>query len=349
MAKKNVIGEKYHMLEIIDDAPSTREPSGKLVKRVIVRCDCGVKKEVSWKALKTGNTKSCGCYIKEWSESQKIPVNIGDKFNYWTLLEEVKGRDKRSYLCECVCGTQSIRPLYNLRKNKTKSCGCVKERKKQAKKDKTHLPIKPINLEKINSDNSTYWTVIEEISAKRNEKGEIKRTVIAECKCGYKKESLLEYIKDSKQCRSCSAEEIVFNNPKDETKRRLKGVYDNMKSRCNNPTCKSYPYYGGRNIKIEESFDTFSKFYNWSIENGYEADKGLEIDRKDGKGNYSVENCRWVTKEENQLNQCNINLTLEDVAWIRSENFSLEEALIRFTCSKYVIENIREYKTFKNL
>ena len=49
------------------------------------------------------------------------------------------------------------------------------------------------------------------------------------------------------------------------------------------------------------------------------------------------------------LNQVNINLTLEDVAWIRSEDFSLGEALEKFTCSEYVIMNIREYKTFKNL
>jgi len=346
--KKDVIGEKYHMLEIIDDALSTREPSGKLVKRVIVKCDCGNSNNVSYKNLRSGKIKSCGCI----SEAQKIPVNIGDTFNSWTLIEEVKGREKRSYLCECVCGMQAIRPLYDLRKGKTKSCGCIKsekERKTQAKKDKSLIPIKPLNLEKTNSDNKTHWVVTEEISAKRNEKGEIKRIVIAECKCGYKKETLLENVKDSKQCFACSVKDRKKRTTPNIIRNRLQSVYSNMKVRCNNPTCKSYSQYGGKGVTIEESFDTFDKFYRWSLGNGYKVDKGLEIDRKDGKGNYSSDNCRWVTKEENMLNQVNINLTLEDVTWIRSKNFSLGEALEKFTCSEYVIMNIRTRTTFKNL
>ena len=40
-------------------------------------------------------------------------------------------------------------------------------------------------------------------------------------------------------------------------------------------------------------------FYEWSISNGYE--KGLSIDRIDGKGNYEPGNCRWTTWEK----QCN--------------------------------------------
>jgi hypothetical protein len=85
----------------------------------------------------------------------------------------------------------------------------------------------------------------------------------------------------------------------------------------------------------------------WSLNNGYEI--GLEIDRKDWSKNYSEDNCRYITKDENILNGRYLNLTLEDVDWIRSEEFTYEEALSKFNCSKSVIKNIRDKNTFKNL
>ena len=349
---KDVIGEKYNMLEIIDNAPSRREPSGKLVKRVIVKCDCGNTNDVSYKSLKRSKVKSCGCLAKKMAEESKIPVSIGDTFNYWTLVEEVgRIKDKRSFKVQCVCGKEDIKPLHSLRKNISKSCGCKKEIKPRVKIDKTTLPIPPLDLYKVNSNNKTNWTITEEISAKRNEKGEIKRTVKAQCKCGHIKETLIENVKQSKQCIKCATKENKENyipKEKDKVRERLNAVYNSMKDRCNNPTCKSYKSYGEKGVIVEESFDTFTKFYEWAINNGYELNKGLEIDRING-GNYSVENCRWVSKSENNLNSKHIKLTLEDVVWIRSEEFSLEESLRKFNCSKYTIMNIRNYITFKDL
>jgi hypothetical protein len=122
-----------------------------------------------------------------------------------------------------------------------------------------------------------------------------------------------------------------------------------MKFRCTEPNCKDYSNYGGRGIKIEESFDTFRKFFDWSINNGYNTEDKLSIDRINNDGNYSSNNCRWITKSENILNQKNVNLTIEDVNWIRSDEFTLEEALNKLKCSKYTIMNIREYRTFKDV
>jgi hypothetical protein len=286
------------------------------------------------------------------AEESKIPVSIGDTFNHWTLIEEV-GRinNKRSFKVQCVCGKEAIKPLQSLRKNESKSCGCKKEIKPRIKVDKTTLPIPTLDLSKVNINNKTNWTITEEISAKRNEKGEIKRTVKAQCKCGYVKEALLENIRDSKQCKKCAMIEYKENyipKERDNVRKKLKTVYNSMKNRCYNPNCKSYKSYGEKGVVVEESFDTFIKFYEWAINNGYEVDKGLELDRING-GNYSSENCRWITKSENILNQENIKLTLEDVAWIRSEDFALTDALDKFTCSKLTIMNIRNYITFKDL
>ena len=74
-----------------------------------------------------------------------------------------------------------------------------------------------------------------------------------------------------------------------------------MKQRCINPKNKNYHNYGGRDISVCEEWKEFVTFYNWAIENGWK--KGLQIDRIDNDGNYTSENCRFVTSKENNRNR----------------------------------------------
>lgn len=74
---------------------------------------------------------------------------------------------------------------------------------------------------------------------------------------------------------------------------KLYNCWRSMKKRCYTKSCKSYPNYGGRGIKIcEEWKDDFLAFYEWAVNNGY-ADN-LSIDRIDNDKGYFPDNCRWV-------------------------------------------------------
>ncbi len=77
--------------------------------------------------------------------------------------------------------------------------------------------------------------------------------------------------------------------------------YSHMKERCYNKNSKSYKRYGGRGIKVcDEWKNSYQSFKDWALKNGYQD--GLEIDRIDNEGDYSPDNCRFVTKKENLRN-----------------------------------------------
>lgn len=82
-----------------------------------------------------------------------------------------------------------------------------------------------------------------------------------------------------------------------ETYTRLYLIWNNMRKRCLSKNNSSYKWYGGKGIKVHKSFEYFSDFKKWALENGY-RDK-LTIDRINSKGDYEPENCRWVTRSEN--------------------------------------------------
>jgi hypothetical protein len=71
-----------------------------------------------------------------------------------------------------------------------------------------------------------------------------------------------------------------------------------MKDRCENPNCKEYKYYGGKDISVDKEWlSDFNIFRKWSIENGYK--ENLSIDRIDPNKNYEPNNCQWITISEN--------------------------------------------------
>ena len=101
----------------------------------ICRCKCGNIKEVRADLLKSGNTKSCGCFkkailIQENIKRQTLHLE-GQIFGKLTALEPTKKRSKDGrviWKCKCECGNICYVDTHSLQEHKVSSCGCLKSK-----------------------------------------------------------------------------------------------------------------------------------------------------------------------------------------------------------------------------
>lgn len=76
----------------------------------------------------------------------------------------------------------------------------------------------------------------------------------------------------------------------------LKGLYDGMKSRCNNKSSISYYNYGARGIKVCDRWSGEGGFRNFLEDMGDRPSPGHSIDRIDTDGDYEPNNVQWSTR-----------------------------------------------------
>ena len=130
---------------------------------------------------------------------------------------------------------------------------------------------------------------------------------LCQCDCGNQKEIVGTNLTfcGTKSCgcilKEKKTEEKTIHG---ETGIRLYKIWLNMKNRCYNSKTQSFQYYGGKNIKVcKEWKNNYTEFRNWALQNGYNND--LSIDRVDVKGDYTPDNCRWVSMKAQQNNRSN--------------------------------------------
>lgn len=249
---------------------------------------------------------------------------IGEKFGKLRVLAagpdiQKKARCYPTSLCQCDCGKRVVVQNRLLLSGMTRSCGCL--RKESAREREKRNPRKLQVLEK----GRRFGKLIIEGEAQpvyRKDGRRIPRSVVR-CLCGnsnlfiVRNDTLLSGLTKSCGCmRVENARAVLKNKPIYESlpygfsKSRLYTIFVGMHKRCENPSHHAYQQYGGRGIEVCKEWATFSGFRQWALSHGYED--GLTIDRIDNNGEYSPQNCRWVTMLCNARNKPTVKKIMYD-------------------------------------
>lgn len=133
--------------------------------------------------------------------------------------------------------------------------------------------------------------------------------------------------------------------------KNLFGIWAGMRDRCNRKTNQDYKYYGAKGIIVENIWNDYLEFKKWSILNGYEPNKNLQIDRIDSNKNYSPENCRWVSPTINQRNRDCVLLNMTKVNEIRillTKNIPISKIAEMYKVHPDTIKDIKKGKTWQH-
>jgi len=107
----------------------------------------------------------------------------------------------------------------------------------------------------------------------------------------------------------------------------LYGLWNDIKKRCYYKNTWNFKHYGGKGVRMcDEWFYNYPAFKKWAMDNGYA--EGLQIHRIDNDGDYSPQNCKFLTPLEHAHCGLRFKLTPENVAKIvelREEGISNDE------------------------
>lgn len=128
---------------------------------------------------------------------------------------------------------------------------------------------------------------------------------LCQCDCGSAPFYAHAYSLKSGRARSCGCEGIARRTKHGDAsdnkqKHPLYKVWSSMRARCKKVDNKWTHNHGARGISVCKEWDNYPLFKEWALSHGYEH--GLQIDRTDNDGDYSPENCRFVTQSQNLLN-----------------------------------------------
>lgn len=139
-------------------------------------------------------------------------------------------------------------------------------------------------------------------------------TVKVRCLCGREKDVSIKGLTrgDIKSCGCLHIEGLQARKTHGRSKTREYKIWTLMKNRCYNEKCPEYSRYGGRGIKMDESWKR--SFSDFLIDMGLSPSTKHSIDRINNDGDYEPWNCRWATPIiQANNNSKNIMLTVDSV------------------------------------
>jgi|SRR3972149_8128563 len=183
--------------------------------------------------------------------------------------------------------------------------------------------------------------LIRKTGTKSNKSGNL--ISFGEFLCSFCNKIAIKQLSHGKRQKSCGC---IIIDRQGESYTRLYQTYSDIKHRCLSDKRLDYRNYGGRGITIcPEWLNDYIMFRDWALSNGY--NDSLTIDRIKNDGGYFPENCRWVTRTEQNRNQRRVKLTLGIANYIR-DLYKTGGFSYRVLAKKYGVDRSMIYLIIKN-
>lgn len=122
----DLTGQRFGKLTVIGFSGTSRH--GTLWH---TRCDCGVYHDVTYGALTSGQTRSCGCYAREQASKRTLIDITGQQFGFLKVICRDYSQTSSSPFWRCLCtncGRETSVRSCALRSGTQISCGCIKSK-----------------------------------------------------------------------------------------------------------------------------------------------------------------------------------------------------------------------------
>lgn len=129
---QDMTSQKFARWTVVGRADDIISSQGKRIVMWHCICDCGNEKDVSGHALRSGHSRSCGCYGRDMRISSNYIDLAGKRFGKLIVLSRAadlilaNGTKRYQWNCQCECGNTCIVQGVNLTTGETNSCGCLK-------------------------------------------------------------------------------------------------------------------------------------------------------------------------------------------------------------------------------
>ena len=241
-------------------------------------CDCGNEHEASSSNLRTGRTKSCGCFS---FRPRKYQPEVGVTYGYLTYVSEAPRIVRPSKTVKagnftCVCGTEVVKSFQEVCSGSITSCGCMKGKS---------------NIMDITGQVFGRLTAVEN-TGRKTTAGYVWK---CSCECGTIKEVPISAL-NAGSIRSCGCLKITHGMTLSPSWRS----WDSMIERCKNP--KYSEWYSDVSVCerwLEPGGKGFINFY----EDMGERPEGMTLNRINGAKIYSKETCEWATLSMQSFDQ----------------------------------------------